>query len=132
MNNSIKIQIPKKKEHLNIIRLAASGIASNLNFPLDEIEDIKSAITEICCASINRKQTPEEELTLIFNITKKSITVTIKDGAEKTDSASFTNKNSMPISFVKSLMDELECICSYETGTTVKITKYKEETPFLL
>ena len=46
--DKIKITIPGKPEYLTMVRLAIGSIATMAGFPVDEIEDIKTAVEEAC------------------------------------------------------------------------------------
>ena len=46
--DNLKIEIPGKPEYLTMVRLAISSVATCANFGLDDIEDIKTAVTEAC------------------------------------------------------------------------------------
>ena len=42
---TIKIEVTANPEYVSIIRLTVSGIANKVGFSLDEIEDIKVAVS---------------------------------------------------------------------------------------
>lgn len=46
--DNLKIEIPGKPAYLTAVRLAISSIATTAGFSLDDIEDIKTAVTEAC------------------------------------------------------------------------------------
>ena len=46
--DKLKIIIPGKPEYLTMVRLAIGSIATTAGFPLDDIEDIKTAVEEAC------------------------------------------------------------------------------------
>lgn len=48
MAETIKMQFPAKREYLKAIRLAVSGIACNIEYDVDEIEDMKACVGEAC------------------------------------------------------------------------------------
>ncbi len=48
MGEQIKMQFPARSEYIKAIRLAVSGIASELDFSVDEIEEIKMCVAESC------------------------------------------------------------------------------------
>lgn len=43
---TVNIQIPAQSDFVGVVRLAVSGISSRMNFSIDEIEDIKVAVSE--------------------------------------------------------------------------------------
>ena len=48
MNACIGLTIPAKAEYLHIVRLTLFGIASNVGFSFEQIEDMKVAVAEAC------------------------------------------------------------------------------------
>ncbi|MGI8407055.1 MAG: hypothetical protein ACR2L3_00885 [Actinomycetota bacterium] len=45
---TVSVKIPASPAYLQIIRLIASGLASRLGFNIDEIEDLKIGVDELC------------------------------------------------------------------------------------
>ena len=50
--DSIEIRFPSRSEYVGVVRLAVSGIAQRCNFTMDEIEDLKIAVTEACSNAV--------------------------------------------------------------------------------
>lgn len=48
MAEKISMSFPADTEYISTIRLAISGIAGKLEFAIDEIEDLKSCVSEAC------------------------------------------------------------------------------------
>lgn len=49
----IEIVIPAKPDFIGVIRLTASGIANQMGYSIEDIEDIKIAVTEACVNLVN-------------------------------------------------------------------------------
>ena len=124
-NSQIVLHMPKGEKFLSVARLAASGIASKMDFPQDEIEDIKMAITEACNNTLPRAK-DNNNICINFEMQKNKLEITIKDKTQALEKDDFEKKNALGISFIKSLMDELEYVADRELGTTIKMSKYKE------
>ncbi|MBA2725190.1 MAG: hypothetical protein H0U53_04300 [Actinobacteria bacterium] len=45
---TVSVKIPASPAYLQIVRLIASGLASRLGFNIDEIEDLKIGVDELC------------------------------------------------------------------------------------
>lgn len=45
---TVFVKIPASPAYLQIVRLIASGLASRLGFNIDEIEDLKIGVDELC------------------------------------------------------------------------------------
>ena len=48
MAEIIEMRFPAKREYMKAIRLAVSGIACNIDYDVDEIEDLKTCVAESC------------------------------------------------------------------------------------
>lgn len=45
---TVSVKIPASPAYLQVVRLIASGLASRLGFNIDEIEDLKIGVDELC------------------------------------------------------------------------------------
>lgn len=44
----VRLEVPAAPEYLRISRIMAAGVASRVGFTLDEVEDLRIAIDEVC------------------------------------------------------------------------------------
>ena len=44
----VTIRIPASPAYIGVVRLVAAGLATRLSFTIDEIEDLKIAVDELC------------------------------------------------------------------------------------
>lgn len=65
MSEFVTVNIPAKAEHLLVARLAASGICSRLGMAIEQMEDVKAAVSEACILMIS-DQAGYERLTISF------------------------------------------------------------------
>ena len=63
----IRLAIPAQSRFLRIARLTAAGIAGDLGFSLQEIEDLRVAVDEMCAVLIEGAD-PSVELELVYRI----------------------------------------------------------------
>ena len=49
---TIKMEIPANPDYVSILRLTTSGIANKLGFSMDDIEDMKVAVSEACSNAV--------------------------------------------------------------------------------
>lgn len=61
----VSIDIPASPAYLQVVRLIAAGLASRLGFTIDEIEDLKIAVDELC-AYLTGTQGREGSLVIDF------------------------------------------------------------------
>ncbi|WP_044298812.1 ATP-binding protein, partial [Clostridioides difficile] len=50
------MEITTNPDYVSIIRLTAFGIANKMGFPIDDIEDIKVAVSEACTNAIKHSK----------------------------------------------------------------------------
>lgn len=66
------IKIPASPAYIGVVRLVAAGLATRLQFTIDEIEDLKIAVDELS-AYLTGSQGREGDLELTFTISEESI-----------------------------------------------------------
>ena len=66
------IRIPASPAYIGVVRLVAAGLATRLQFTIDEIEDLKIAVDELS-AYLTGSQGREGDLELTFTISEESI-----------------------------------------------------------
>lgn len=47
-SDCINVTVPADSAHLHLLRLNAAGVAGTLDFSIEEIEDLKLAVEELC------------------------------------------------------------------------------------
>ena len=48
MHPDAEVRLPAETAYVAVLRMAASGIAARLDFTLDEVDDLKMAVSEAC------------------------------------------------------------------------------------
>ncbi|HAR62279.1 MAG: hypothetical protein DKM50_12795 [Candidatus Margulisiibacteriota bacterium] len=136
-NQKVEIKIPSLSEYVGVVRLAASGIANRLKFNHEEIEDIKIAVSEACTNAVQYAYPGKlGEIEIVFVVKKDQLEVIVKDNGRGFDinrpASGSENNPDLPekvglglgITFMKSLMDEVEYDSEIGRGTIVKLVKY--------
>jgi len=54
----VRLEIPASPEFLRVARMMAAGVASRLGFTLDEVDDLRIAIDELCFCLVGRTGRP--------------------------------------------------------------------------
>lgn len=125
----IKMEITANPEYVGIIRLTTSGIANKIGFSIDDIEDMKVAVSEACTNAI--KHSSDDKFYITFNILKNGLNIEIKDNGKGCDVDCLGNpdlenpkENGLGIFIIQTLMDEVSIESEDNKGTTIKMTKY--------
>jgi serine/threonine-protein kinase RsbW len=51
----VRLEVPASPEFLRISRIMAAGVASRVGFTLDEVEDLRIAIDEVCFSMVGAR-----------------------------------------------------------------------------
>lgn len=134
---AIELKLPAKAEYMNVVRLSIAGIGERMNFSVDDIEDIKTAVGEACINSIRhgyQEKVSEENLIYIrFLIHPQKLDIVIKDNGRGFDTSGVdeylakpgdekTESIGLGVQLMKTLMDEVEYSSSAD-GTKVRLVK---------
>ena len=138
---NVEFNIPCMSDYVGIVRLAVSGVATRMNFSIEEIEDIKIAVSEACTNSVQYAfdEPLNERVFITFSLYKNKLEIIIKDhgkgfnmsdiGTSSPKGTSLKNiDNDIPrlglgLTFIQSLMDESEILSEPGKGTVVRISK---------
>ncbi|MCR1850684.1 ATP-binding protein [Paeniclostridium sordellii] len=123
------MEVTANPEYVSIIRLTVSGIANKVGFSLDDIEDIKVAVSEACTNAI--KHSLDDKFLVEFSILNNGLSIEVQDKGTGYDVDSLqepdlTNpkEGGLGLFIIKTLMDEVNTISNTDEGTTIKMTKY--------
>ncbi len=132
----VEMTIPNISEFVGIVRLAVSGIATRMNFTIEEIEDIKIAVSEACTNCVqyayDKDVLGQVEIHCFLYPDKLEIIVRDKGKGFDVQKALSEKKGElMPnklglglgLTFIKSLMDEAEFHSEVGRGTTIRMIK---------
>lgn len=101
----INLTIPKKSEYMSTIRLTTSALANLKGFNVDEIEDIKVIISEVCTFFISNIENSIEPLHIKYEISDDNLLVEVTD-LNSGEISDFNKTNSeMCIMIIESLAD---------------------------
>src|SRR5690348_6873398 len=71
---AVHLVIPATSRYLRLARLTAAGLAGDLGYPVDAIEDLRIAVDELCAAIIEETP-PSAELALVYLETDEGLVV---------------------------------------------------------
>lgn len=127
----LKFSIPEKPEYIKLIRLAISSAANSAGFDMEEIEDIKVAVSEACTNVIQHGLRKEANYHVECIIEEKKMTIFVDDEGcgydvkkyEEPD-LSALKEGGLGIFIIKALMDEVGVCAKAGGGTRIKMVKY--------
>lgn len=133
--NRMYLEVDSLSENEAFVRIAVAAFCTRLDPTLEEVEDVKTAVSEaVTNAIIHGYQGGAGIIITECEIQEKTLRVTIRDkgcGIENVEQAKeplFTTKpeeerSGMGFSFMEIFMDELEIFSEVGQGTTVVMQK---------
>lgn len=117
---SVELTLPINAAYISAARLTASSIANRLGFGIEEVEDIKTAVSEACTFIIERLSGQSQHpFKLMFRPQKNSVNI-VFDVNSNIDMDLIDNETS--ILMIKALMDEMT-FENEKNNFVIKITK---------
>ncbi len=135
INNRMELKILSLSENESFARVVVGAFASQLNPTLEEIADIKTAVSEAVTNSIiHAYDGKTEEILVKAVLNEKSVTVEITDygrGIEDVErarqpffsTAGDEDRSGMGFTVMETFMDEVNVISAVGKGTTVVMRK---------
>ncbi len=133
IKNQVKIYLQSLSENVAIARVTAAAFAAQIDFTINEIEEIKVAVSEaISNAVIHGYDDPNGQIELIMNLYEGKLEYIITDYgkgiaditlARQPSYSSDPERMGLGFVFMESFMDELEVTSRVNQGTTVRMAK---------
>jgi serine/threonine-protein kinase RsbW len=114
------VEVPADTASLTVIQTALGGIASQLRFSLDEIEDLRIAVDE-ACGSLLAVAIPGSELRCQFSTSDDTFTVEVSVAARP--SARLPSVNSFALKVLWALTDNIHTDVS-DGRASIRLTKH--------
>ena len=134
-NNEMEIRFDSRSENEGFARVSVASFLTQLNPTVEEVADVKTAVSEaVTNAIINGYEQRVETVRIHCSIENQLFTVEISDrgkgiaNVEKAMEPMFTTKpeddrSGMGFSFMEAFMDSVEVESKVGEGTSVKMTK---------
>jgi serine/threonine-protein kinase RsbW len=78
----VSVRLPANAAYLAVLRTTTASLAAQLDFTLDEIEDLRIAVDETCCLLL-AGALPNSELTCTFEMTDDAIRISVSGATER-------------------------------------------------
>ena len=132
-NNEMEIRFDSRSENEGFARVSVASFLTQLNPTVEEVADVKTAVSEAVTNAIIHEQRVEK-VKIHCSIENQLFTVEISDrgkgiaNVEKAMEPMFTTKpeddrSGMGFSFMEAFMDTVEVESKVGEGTSVKMTK---------
>lgn len=136
MRNEMQVIFDAQSVNEGFARVTVASFAAQMNPTVDELEDIKTAVSEaVTNAIIHGYEEQEGKVVMTCLISDETIHITVRDEGkgiadiEKAKEPFFTTKpelerSGMGFSFMEAFMDEVEVESEPDKGTCVTMRKY--------
>lgn len=135
----IEMKLPAKPDHIGIVRLTLSGIASNMGFTYEEVEDLKIAVSEACTNTVQHAYDKHDggEVVVGFAIYEDKLEMMVADSGRsfnfnqvRAEIGPYTESSpveqlaegGLGLYLIETLMDEVRVM--NHSGVTVFMMKY--------
>lgn len=143
LRNQVKIEFPALPENIAFCRVAVAAFASQLDFTLDELEELKVAASEaVTNAIIHGYQNQPAGMVRVFaGLNDKGLELRIEDDgvgivnvelAMQPAYSTCEDRVGLGFSFMHSFMDRVEVVSAVNKGTRVKMMKRPKNTAEVL
>lgn len=133
VKNSLKMVFDSLSENVGIARVTAAAFAAQLDFTLNEIDEIKVAVSEAVSNSVIHGYGGSNGVVeLIMTLTENAVEYIVKDfgrgiadleQARQPSYSSDPERMGLGFVFMESFMDELFIETEVDKGTTVRMVK---------
>lgn len=134
MTNYMKLKVEAVAANESFVRSTIAAFATRLNPTLEEIADIKTAVSEAITNCIVHAYKKGGEINVLAYVDKKSITIEISDNGcgisniEEAKQPFFstagdTDRSGMGFTVMETFMDMVKVISKVNEGTTVILRK---------
>lgn len=134
--NEMKLSFSARSENESFARVAVAAFVSKLNLTLDELEEIKTAVSEAVTNAIihGYEEDPSKQVFITARYDEDEIEIVVEDqgvGIENVDEARqplFTTKpelerSGMGFTIMENFMDSIEIATGKQRGTRVTLKK---------
>ncbi len=139
--DALTLSIPNDSEYISIVRLMVSGVCSRMDYAVEDIEDIKIAISEACTNVVLHAYDSKQEdgLRVVVKRFDDKLELIIQDFGKGFDVEAVMKKElkdadisedniglGLGLNFIHNLMDDVELNSKLNEGTFIRMTKYKK------
>ncbi len=107
-NDNVVLILPAKNEYVSTARLTASSVSTRAGFNIDEVEDIKVAVSEVCNIILSRAQKDISQYRISFNINPDYLKITFTAENSTLNCFQQSIENEYGLYIMKALMDSVE------------------------
>lgn len=128
----VELKIPRRAEFVRLARMTACALAAQLDFTYDVMKDVELAVGEACTNAVEHVADEScDEILVRFTIDGERLAVEVVDRGEGFDREAAEQEGEeeriggLGLLVIEQVMDEVDIQCDAETGTCVRMIKYR-------
>ncbi len=107
-SDNVTLVLPSKNEYVSTARLTASSVANRVGFNIDEVEDIKVAVSEVCNIILSKAGNELTQYRISFEIFEDKLQISFSGDKAELPCFGDALENEYGIYIMKALMDYVE------------------------
>ena len=118
----VTLILPAKSEYVSTARLTVSSVANRIGFNIDDVEDIKVAVSEVLNMILSRAGDKIDQYIILFEISSDKLEITFTGHETELGCFNSEMENGYGLYIMKALMDSVElCNNNHSIVMTKKI-----------
>lgn len=121
-SDNVTLVLPAKGEFVSTARLTASSVANRIGFNIDEVEDIKVAVSEVCNIILSKVTDEISQYKISFDLSSDKLEITFTSDEKELGCFDGKVENEYSLYIIKALMDSVElCNLNHSIVMTKRI-----------
>lgn len=121
--DKIELILPLKPEYVGIARLLISGVATRIGFDIEEIEDLKVAVSEVCNKMLSQAICSCKSYKIVAIPCSNGIEIAFECDNKIFRKIFNDEEDSLAVAIINALMDKVVC---FNDDSNKIIVMYKE------
>jgi len=121
--DKIELVLPLKPEYVGIARLLISGVATRIGFDIEEIEDLKVAVSEVCNKMLSQAICSSKSYKIVAIPCSNGIEIAFECDNRIFRKIFNDEEDSLAVAIINALMDKVVC---FNDDSNKIIVMYKE------
>lgn len=130
MKDKVSLSLPCKADYVTVARMTTSVIANKFNFDIEDIEDLKVAVSE-ACNNVVIHSNIDDFFNIDFFLNGKTFIIEVEDKGKGFDIQKYEgpdlenpSENGLGIYIIETLMDDVEIKTEKGNGTKIVMSKF--------
>jgi serine/threonine-protein kinase RsbW len=105
MESKIRLIVPAESRHVRLIRLTAAGVAADAGLDVDDVEDVRVAVTELFALLVDDEENADDSVEVGYRAVDDGIAI---DGRRSfaSDHASAPAPDDLALDILRVIVDE--------------------------